>query len=50
MINELITLLSLDEFYGVSKDVDTAKGMNKIPLSFKEAWDQHKRKRAWRQM
>ena len=36
MIKTLIDLLSLDEFYGVSKNVDTAKGLYKRPETLKE--------------
>ena len=37
MIKTLIDLLSLDEFYGVSKNVDIAKGLYKKPETIKEA-------------
>ena len=37
MIKTLIDLLSLDEFYGVSKNVDIAKGLYKKPETLKEA-------------
>ncbi len=36
MIKTLIDLLSLDQHYGISKNVDTAKGLYKKPNSFKE--------------
>jgi len=36
MIKTLIDLLSLDGFYGVSRNVDTAKGLYKKPQSLKE--------------
>ncbi len=37
MIKKLIDLISLDEFYGVSKNVDIAKGLYKKPATLKEA-------------
>ena len=47
MIGIVLDLLSLDEFYGVSEDIEIAKGKNKLPLSVKEGIRQHKRKRKW---
>jgi len=37
MIKTLIDLLSLDEFYGVSKNVDIAKGLYKKPSTLGES-------------
>jgi len=37
MIVEIIQILKLDDFYGVSKNIDIAKGINKSPNSVKEA-------------
>jgi len=37
MIKSIIDLLAMREFYGVSREVDTAKGKYKIPYSWKEA-------------
>lgn len=31
MIQLIIQLLALDEFYGVSKNIDIAKGVNALP-------------------
>jgi len=36
MIKTLIDLLALDNFYGVSQNVDIAKGLYKKPSSLKE--------------
>ncbi len=36
MIKDIINLLQISEYYGVSKRVDIAKGINSIPRSFKE--------------
>lgn len=43
----LFKLLQLDEFKGVSKNVDIAKGSNKLPETFKEGIKQAKRKLVW---
>jgi len=37
MIKTLIDMLTLDEFYGISKNVDVAKGLYKKPTTIKEA-------------
>jgi hypothetical protein len=37
MIKTVIDLLNLDDFYGVSEDVDIAKGKYKYPSTIKEA-------------
>jgi hypothetical protein len=43
MIKDIINLLTMSEYYGVSKKIDIAKGMYKVPSSFKEAGKQLKR-------
>lgn len=48
MINEITDLLKIDPYYGVSENIEIAKGYNKIPLSIKEGYEQFKRKREWR--
>ena len=46
---ELITrLLTLDDYYGKSRAIDVAKGINKMPLTFKSSFEQYKREKAWR--
>lgn len=35
--------------HGVSKEIDIAKGVNLLPMTFKQGWKQRKRKRAWKQ-
>jgi len=42
-MKELIDLLNSNEFYGVSKRVDIAKGLYKIPYSWKQLWKTIKR-------
>ena len=41
MINQI---LQLDEFYGIDKDIDIVKGINKYPKTMKEAFRYAKRK------
>jgi hypothetical protein len=36
MIKNIIDLLIMDEYYGVSKNIDIAKGIHSIPKSYKE--------------
>jgi hypothetical protein len=43
----ILKLLQLDDYYGKSRNIDTAKGINKMPLTIKEALEQTKRKKAW---
>jgi len=44
MIDLILKMLALDKMYGVSKNIDIAKGVNKLPLTFREGWEQRKRK------
>lgn len=46
MIKNLIDLLNTSEFYGVSENVDIAKGKYEIPLTWKDTWKNIKR-RLW---
>jgi hypothetical protein len=43
MVKNIIDLLNTNEFYGVSKNIDIAKGINSIPVSFGDAKKQIKR-------
>jgi hypothetical protein len=36
MIKNIIDLLVMDNYYGVSKNVDIAKGINSIPKTYKD--------------
>ncbi len=47
MIEQILELLASDEFYGVSKNIDIAKGKYKIAKSIKEVTEQIKREDAW---
>ncbi len=48
MISNILELLELHDYKGVSKNIDMAKGINKLPLTFKQGWKQYKRQKAWR--
>ena len=43
MITEIIDLLNTDDFYGVSEEVDIAKGKYETPTTFKGFWKMIKR-------
>lgn len=45
-MKQIIELLSLSEYYGVSERVDIAKGKYKIPYTWKDMWKNIKR-RLW---
>lgn len=36
MFKALITLLKQDNYYGISDSIDIAKGINKVPINYKE--------------
>ena len=38
MFKIIYQIISLDNFDGISKEVDILKGINKIPTTVKEAW------------
>jgi hypothetical protein len=39
----ILKLLSVDNFYGISEEIEIAKGKYKLPLTFKEGFKQIKR-------
>jgi len=43
MIKEVLEILKISEFYGVSENIEIAKGKYAIPKSFKQAYEQGKR-------
>jgi hypothetical protein len=43
MIKDIIDLLTLEEYYGISRRVDVAKGKYIIPYSWTQGWKQIKR-------
>jgi hypothetical protein len=45
-MKELIELLNMNEYYGVSENIDIAKGRYQIPYTWKDAWKNIKR-RLW---
>lgn len=47
MMDLILKMLDIGEMYGVSKNIDIAKGINKLPSTFKEGWSQRKRVKKW---
>lgn len=47
MIDLILKILSVDDMIGISKEVDIAKGVDKIPLTFKDGFEQRKRRLKW---
>ena len=47
MIDKILELLNSSEFYGQDELIEIAKGKYKLPMSIKEAKEQHKRNRKW---
>jgi hypothetical protein len=45
MIEKIIQLLMVSNFYGVSENIDIAKGKYKFITSIKEQWKQAQRKK-----
>ena len=43
MVKELIDLLVLDDYYGISNNVDIAKGKHEKPTTWKALWKYIKR-------
>jgi hypothetical protein len=43
MIKDIIDLLTIEEYYGVSKTVDIAKGKYEYPTTWKGLWEHIKR-------
>lgn len=46
MIKNIVDLLNISDYYGVSENIDIAKGKYEIPLTWKDAWKNIKR-RLW---
>lgn len=46
MIKNIVDLLTISDYYGVSENIDRAKGKYEIPLTWKDAWKNIKR-RIW---
>lgn len=47
MVDLILKMLDINDMIGVSKNIDIAKGSNKLPMTIKEGWKQRKRKKAW---
>jgi hypothetical protein len=45
-MKQIIELLSVSDYYGISDTIDTAKGRYQIPYTWKDAWKNIKR-RLW---
>ena len=43
----ILKLFNVEEFYGIDKTIEIAKGKNKLPESLKEGYKQIKRNRRW---
>ena len=46
MIKSIVDLLRMQDYYGVSEDIDTAKGKYQLPRTWKDVWLNAKR-RIW---
>lgn len=47
MIGIILDILQMDEFYGISKEIEIAKGKNKLCTNWRESWNQLKRAKKW---
>ena len=47
MIDLIIQMLQIGDFYGESELIDIAKGKNKLPITFKEHVKSSKRNKKW---
>lgn len=47
MIDNIITLLNSNDFYGESELIEIAKGKYKLPKTIKEKSKQRKREKLW---
>lgn len=47
LIQQVIDLLKLYNYYGISENVDIAKGVNKLDVSLKDMFKQEIRKAKW---
>lgn len=48
MINHILQMLQINDFYGESEFIDIAKGRNEIPKTVTKIYKQTKRKYAWK--
>jgi hypothetical protein len=47
MLGIILDILAMDDFYGISEEIEIAKGKNKLCTKWGEAWKQSKRKKKW---
>jgi hypothetical protein len=45
----IFKLLNIDNFYGISENIEIAKGKYKLPETLKQGFQQIKRKYKWQQ-
>jgi hypothetical protein len=43
-------MLAIDDYYGLSEEIEIAKGKNKLCTNWREAWRQNKRRKKWQQL
>jgi hypothetical protein len=48
MIRTIIDLLIIDEHFGVSNEIEIAKGKWEMPTTWKQGWNKIKRYYLWR--
>jgi hypothetical protein len=48
MIQQILELLKASNHFGESEFIEIAKGKNKLPETWNEAYKQHKRQLKWR--
>ena len=49
MIEIILDMLAMDEFYNISEEIEIAKGKNKLPMTIKEGYKKAVRKAKWSQ-
>lgn len=47
MIEQIMDLLKGEDFYGMSEEIDIAKGKHKLYTSYRDIKEQQKRAKAW---
>lgn len=47
MIRLIIEQTKIDDFYGVDRDIDIVKGVNKYPSKFKDFKERTRRIKSW---
>jgi hypothetical protein len=47
MLAIILDMLEVSEYYGLTDEIEIAKGKNKLCTNWKQAWEQRKRRKAW---